>query len=75
MQESKAKEPADSFMYAGTHVNEKRKNIYLPSLPLSLSISPPSLGDQVTALAPLPAPGYELRSQGPPALGVDALDK
>jgi len=56
-------------------MRNQSRNKSSPNLPLLLLISPPSTSvDQVTALAPLPASGYELRSQGPPILGTNALD-
>jgi hypothetical protein len=50
-----------------------RKKYYLNLSPVLAFNSSPCFGVQVTALAP-PLPSYELRSQGPPSLGAEALD-
>lgn len=51
------------------------KNQLSPNLPVfSLNLTPFPLVDQAKTLAPLPGPGYELRSQGPPTLGTNVLD-
>jgi hypothetical protein len=51
----------------------KKEVLSKPLTCSSLQSHPPCFGDQETALAPH-LPNYELRSQGPPSLGTEALD-
>jgi len=54
----------------------KASKKFIPNLPRSAILNLTSaVGSQAKTLAPLPGSSYELRSQGPPSLDAQALDR